>query len=368
VRIQAAVARAGEPGFSIEQARIDAPRDDEILVRIVAVGLCHTDLVAQTGAIVPLPAVLGHEGAGIVEAVGAGVTKVAPGDRVAITFRSCGQCGNCARGDAAYCHYFVPLNYAGTRLDGSRPISGDGTPLSASFFGQSSFGSHALTFERNVVKVPDAMPLELAGPLGCGIQTGAGAVMRALACSADSSLLVIGGGTVGLSAIMAAKVRECAAVIVVEPHAARRELALELGATHAIDPAAEPDLVAAVRSIVPAGADFALDTSGHPEAQNAAIAALAPRGTLGLVGISPPGTPPPGDANDILTRGIAIRGIIEGDSDPDIFIPELIALHLAGRLPFDRLVRRYPFTAINQAIADQHAGHCVKALLMMGEF
>jgi aryl-alcohol dehydrogenase len=365
MKIEAAIARTGQADFSIEAVDIDAPREDEILVRIVAVGLCHTDLVAQTGAIVALPAVLGHEGAGIVEAVGAKVSKVAPGDRVAITFRSCGGCGNCARGDAAYCHYFVPLNYMGTRPDGSRAIRGADEALSANFFGQSSFASHALTFERNVVKLPEEMPLHLAGPLGCGIQTGAGAIMRALACPAGSSLLIIGGGTVGLSAVMGAAIQGCAAVIVAEPHAERRALAIELGATHVIDPADEPDLAAAVRRIVPAGADFALDTSGHPEAQRAAVAALAPRGTLGLVGISPPGAPPPGEANDILTRGIAIRGIIEGDSDPDAFLPELIDLYLAGRLPFDRLVRTYPFAAINEAISDQHAGRCVKALLLM---
>jgi aryl-alcohol dehydrogenase len=368
MKIDAAIARPAQPGFSIEPIELDAPRDDEILVRIIAAGLCHTDLVAQAGAILPLPAVLGHEGAGIVEAVGNAVSKVAPGDRVMVTFRSCGGCGNCAQGLAAYCHYFAPLNYAGTRIDGSRTVaSSDGVPLAASFFGQSSFATHALTSERNVVRIPDAMPFELAAPLGCGVQTGAGAVLRSLACPVGSSIMIIGAGTVGLSAVMAAKIRQCGTIAVVEPHAARRALALELGATHAIDPAVETDLAAAIRAIVPSGINFALDTTGRPDAQLAAIAALAPRGTLGLVGISPPGAPVPGEANDLLSRGIAIRGIIEGDSDPDSFLPELIGLHLAGRLPVERLVTTYPFDAINTAVADQHAGRCVKPVLMMAE-
>lgn len=365
MQIDAAVARADQAGFSIEKVTLDAPRADEILVRIAAVGLCHTDLFAKAGGIIPLPAILGHEGSGVVEAVGADVVKVRPGDRVGLTFRSCGQCTNCAAGQAAYCHYLPALNYAGTRIDGTRTLTAGDETLSSSFFAQSAFATYALAYERNVIPLPDAMPLELAGPLGCGVQTGAGAVMRSLGCEAGSSIVIFGAGSVGLAAVMGAAIQACGAVIVVERHAARRTLAIELGATHVIDPAVAQDVASAVRAILPSGVNYALDTTGRPEVQSAGIACLAPRGVLGLVGISPPGSPPPGDANMLLTFGHSVRGINEGDSNPDTFIPELIDLHLAGRLPFDRLVRTYPFAAINDAVRDQLAGDCIKPILLM---
>jgi aryl-alcohol dehydrogenase len=366
MQIDAAVARADQAGFSIEKVTLDAPRPDEILVRIAAVGLCHTDLFAKAGGIIPLPAILGHEGSGVVEAVGADIVKVRPGDRVGLTFRSCGQCPNCVAGQAAYCHYLPALNYAGTRIDGTRTLTSGDEPLSSSFFAQSAFATYALAYERNVIPLPDAMPLELAGPLGCGIQTGAGAIMRSLACEAGSSLVIFGAGSVGLAAVMGAAIQACGAVIVVERHAARRDLALELGATHVIDPDAG-DVAAAVRAILPTGSAYALDTTGRPEVQTIGVACLAPRGVLGLVGIAPAGSPPPGEANMLLTFGHTIRGINEGDSNPDTFIPELIALHLEGRLPFDRLVRTYPFAAINDAVRDQLAGDCIKPILLMGD-
>lgn len=364
--IQAAVARAGSPGLSIETVQLEEPRADEIRVRIVAVGLCHTDLFAMTGSILQLPAVLGHEGAGVVEAVGPAVSKVKPGDRVAISFRSCGQCPNCNRGLPPYCYFFTPLNYAGTRLDGSRPLSSNSGLLSGNFFGQSSFATHAITYERNVVKVPDEMPLERAAPLGCGIQTGAGAVMQSLACESGSSLLIIGGGTVGLSAVMGAVLQGCSQIILVEPIAARRELARELGATHVFDPSTTPDLAAAVRGLLPAGVSYALDTSGRADSQAAALACLTPHGTLGLIGVTPPGTTLPGEVNSVITYGLTVKGIVEGDSDPDVFLPKLMSLHLQGRLPVDRLIRTYPLAEINQAMADQHNGSSIKPVLLTG--
>ncbi len=367
MRIEAAVARSAQGPFTIETVELDEPRDDEILVRVVGVGLCHTDLVFKAGGPIALPAVFGHEGAGIVEKIGKAVAKVKPGDRVAMTFRSCGQCARCARGDAAYCHTMPMLNYTGVRTDGARAISAGDERIAGNFFGQSSFATYALAYERNVVKVPDGVPLELMGPLGCGVQTGAGGIMRSLACEAGSSLLILGGGSVGLSAVMGAKIQGCATIIAVEPQAGRRALALELGATHAIDPAAAPDLAAAVRAISPIGVDYAFDTTGVPAVLNAAMQCLAPKGVFGIVGIAPPGTPMPGDLMSAVTFGHTVKGIIEGDSDPDVFIPELIAHYQAGRLPFDKLIRTYPLSDINQAIADQHHGDCVKVVLLTGQ-
>lgn len=367
MQVTAAVARQPDAPFVIEQVHLDEPREDEILVRVVAVGVCHTDLVFKATSTIALPAVLGHEGSGIVERIGAKVTKVAPGDRVAMTFRSCGACPRCQKGEPAYCHSMPMLNYTGMRTDGSKTLSAHGEAVAGNFFGQSSFATRALCYERNVVKVPDGFPLELAGPLGCGIQTGAGGIMRSLACEAGSSLLILGGGAVGLSAVMGAALQNCATIIVVEPHEPRRALALELGATHVIDPKAETDLVKAVRAIVPVGVDYAFDTTGLPPLLQATMQCLGPHGVFGIVGIPPAGTPMPGDMGTVLTFGHTVKGIIEGDSDPDVFIPELIAHHQAGRLPLDRLVRTYPLHEINEAVAAQHRGDCVKIILLTGE-
>lgn len=367
MKITAAVARKGQADFSIETLDLDEPAPDEIVVRIVGVGICHTDLVFKSGAIgYAFPAVLGHEGSGIVERTGSQVTKVVPGDRVALTFRSCGHCDRCGAGDAAYCRTMPLLNYVGCRTDGSTALRDADAAVRSNFFGQSSFASHALTYERNVVTLPDDIPLELMGPLGCGVQTGAGTVLRSLDVNPGSSLLVLGGGTVGLSAVMAAKIRACAQVILVEPHASRRALGLELGATDVIDPATAPDLEAAVRAVAPLGVDYAIDTTGLPAVLQATMMCLGSMGVLAIVGIAPPGTPIPGDLTRLMSMGQSIRGIVEGDSDPDRFIPELVALFKAGKLPFDRLITCYGLSAINDAVRDVHDGRCVKVVLLPG--
>ena len=365
MKVQAALAIAPGQPFDVRTLELEEPRLDEILVRIVGVGVCHTDLVFKDAGIIPPPVVLGHEGSGIVERVGANVRKVVPGDRVALTFRSCGACPRCASGDAAYCHTMPQLNYAGVRTDGTKALALDGKPVAGNFFGQSSFATYALAYVRNVVKVPTGVALELMGPLGCGIQTGAGGVMRSLACTPGSSLLVTGGGPVGLSAVMGAKIQRCGTVIVVEPHAKRRDLAREFGATHVIDPKATPDIAAAVRAILPIGVDYAFDSTGIPDVQQAVMKALAPKGVFGIVGITPPGTPMPGDVNTVMTFGHTVEGIIEGDSDPDVFLPQLIEHHRKGELPFDRMIKTFPFAQINEAIEAQHRGDCVKVVLLM---
>lgn len=364
-KVTAAVARSIKGPFTLETLELDAPRADEILIRVAGVGLCHTDLIARDGMMpFALPAVLGHEGSGVVEAVGASVKKVKPGDAVALTFRSCGSCARCLRGEPAYCHTMPALNYAGARTDGSKALRSGMEEIVSNFFGQSSFATYALAYERNVVKLPPDVPIAIMGPLGCGVQTGAGGVMRSLACEKGSSILILGGGGVGLSAVMGAVIQGCNPIILLEPHSARRELAKSLGATHVIDPNVEKDLPAAVRAIVPIGVDYAFDTTGIPALLQTTMACLGPHGVFGIVGVPPPGTPVPGDLLTAITYGHSVKGIIEGDSDPDTFIPELIALFKAGRFPFDRLIKTYPMSEINRAIEEQHRGDCVKVVLL----
>jgi len=364
MQVTAAVARDPDHDFTIEVLALDEPRDDEILVRVSAVGICHTDLVVKRDSSDQAPVVLGHEGAGTVVKVGEAVTKVKVGDKVALSFRSCGHCRQCATGHPAYCDDMIALNFSGLRTDGSKSLRDVRGAIAGNFFGQSSFASFCLAYERNTVVVPGDMPMELLAPLGCGVQTGAGAVMRELACKVGTSILVTGGGAVGLSAVMGAVIQGCKIIVVLEVQSERRLLAQKLGATHVIDPGAELNIAQAVRRVCPAGVDYALDTTGLANVQSAAIDALARRGTLGLVAISPPETPMPGSLMTFMAAGQRIQGIVEGDSDPQTFIPELISLYRAGRFPIDKLVRTYPLTDINRAIRDQRNGSCTKAVLL----
>ena len=364
---QAAVATSANSDFSIQTVTIDGPRAGEVLVRIAGVGVCHTDLVMRDQwDDLAKPAVLGHEGSGVIEVLGEGVEGFAIGDKVLLGFSSCGQCHNCAKDLPSYCVQFVPLNYSGFRLDDSSTAYSDGDQrISSHFFGQSSFATLAVVRAGNLVKVNDTkLPLEILGPLGCGFQTGAGAVMRAMDAQAGSTLIVFGGGPVGLAAVMAGAIRECARVILVEPVAARRDIALGIGATHTIDPAAG-DLAAAIQAIAPEGTDFALDTTGNVAVIETGLATLGLRGTFGIVGV-PKDMMATASFNivHVMGAGQKIMGIIEGDSDQVTFIPELLEHQAAGQFPFEKLITTFPLSQINEAIAAQARGDCIKVVLI----
>jgi aryl-alcohol dehydrogenase len=335
-----------------------------VLVRIVAVGICHTDAIVRDQYYpFPLPGVLGHEGSGIVEEVGANVTKVVPGDHVVLTYMSCGQCRYCERGEPAYCSDFFMLNVGGTRTDGTTgTCDAQGRVLHDHFFGQSSFATYAIAHRRNVVKVAKDIPLEILGPLGCGIQTGAGAILNSLRVSVGQSVAVFGVGGVGLSAVMAARTAGAAVIIALDVTQSRLKLALELGATHIVDSGKE-DPVEAVRRISGGGVDYTLDTSGKPSVLRQAIDALGIRGTCGVVGAPPLGTEASFDINSLMIPGRSIRGICEGDSVATEFIPQLIELYRQGRFPFDRLIKFYAFEDINMAIDDAAKGLTIKPVL-----
>ncbi|SHO66955.1 aryl-alcohol dehydrogenase [Pseudoxanthobacter soli DSM 19599] len=365
-KIVAAVVREKGAAFQIEDATIGEPRPGEVLVRIVAVGVCHTDIIVRDQYYpVPLPGVLGHEGSGIVEAVGPGVAAVEPGDHVVLTFQSCGHCGPCESGHPAHCADFFAQNFGGGRKDGSTATcDGHGHALHDHFFGQSSFGSYAMAHERNVVKVPKDAPLELLGPLGCGIQTGAGAVLRAMKVPAGARFAVFGSGAVGLSAVMAARIAGATTIIAVDVTQSRLDLALTLGATHAIN-SREADPVARIREITGGGADFTLESSGRPEVLRQAIDALGIQGTCGIVGAPKLGTEASFDVNMVMIPGKRIMGIVEGDAVPKVFIPQLVDLYMQGRFPFDKLVKFYDFDEINRAVADSESGITIKPILRL---
>ena len=363
--VTAAVVEHEHAPFELHAVEVGALYPDEVLIDVAAVGICHSDLLARAGAfLVPLPAVLGHEGAGTVVAVGDAVTRVAPGDRVVLSYDSCGHCPTCAQRRPSYCHEFVPRNFGGRRPDGTSALSRDGAPLHAHFFGQSSFAERAVSREDSVVKVDADIPFALLAPFGCGIQTGAGAVINVLAPHAGASIAIFGAGGVGMSAIMAARAVGCGTIVAVDLDVGRLELALELGATHAVN-AAEADAVEAVRAVTGGGAAYSLECTGRPQVLRQTVDVLAPTGVCGLVGVQAPGTPLALEANDIIPFGRTIRGIIEGDSVPSQFIPRLLELWRHGRFPVERLVQTFDFDQINAAVHEAERGAAVKPVLLV---
>ncbi len=368
MKIRAAVVWEQSGPFGIEEIELEEPRDDEVLVRIVSAGICRTDLEGRDGhlpMIPPPPSVYGHEGAGVVERVGKRVKKVQPGDHVVLGWSSCGECASCRSGNDPYCASFVPYNFGGARPDGTTTLRKGDQIVHSSFFGQSSFASFASVSERNVAKVRKDVPLEILGPMGCGIRTGAGAVMNALQPKAGSSIAIFGIGPVGMSAILAAAVCGCTRVIAVDINPDRLEMSKSFGATHTIH-SGKTDPVTAIREITGVGADFALECSGIPKVLRQAVDSLVgggPRcGICGLIGSAAPGTDVGLDMQCIL-NGRTVRGILAGDSVSDLFIPALVELYLQGRFPFDRMITFYPFEEIAKAVEDMEKGKVIKPVL-----
>jgi aryl-alcohol dehydrogenase len=364
--VTAAVVETGGAPFALEDLELGSVQPGEVRVRMAASGICHTDLLIRDGSFpTPMPVVLGHEGAGTVEEIGSAVTRVAVGDRIALSYASCGSCPTCASGRPFYCAGFFPHNFLATRPDGTTALSRDGQAVHSHFFGQSSFATGAIVPERSVVAIPDDVPFEVVAPFGCGVQTGAGSVINAVRPQAGSSIAVFGAGGVGLSAVMAAVVCGCAQIVVVDVRAGRLDLARELGATDTVN-AAEEDPVQAIRELTGGGVDASLEASGVPGVLRQAVDVLAPDSMCGLVGAPPLGTEEAIDVNGLLSTGRIVRGLVEGHSVPQVFIPRLIELWRAGRLPVERLVRAYDFDQINEAAADALAGDVVKPVLRIG--
>ena len=363
MRIDAAVSRPGAPAPAIETVELAGPRADELLVRIVATGICHTDLHAHEGRLSPLPIVLGHEGAGVVEAVGAAVRGFAAGDHVVLSGSSCGACPNCAAGTPSYCDEAMARTFGGGRMDGSLALAdAAGAGVHSHFFGQSSFATYAVVPERTAVKIDRDVPLEIAGPLACGVITGAGSVIESLRVGAGDTIAIFGVGGVGLSAVMAARLVGADRIVAVDLNRERLALALELGATDAIEADSE-DLVARIRAVTGRGVGYSFNTTTSPAVFTAAVDCLAMRGVAGFVTAPRGEWAPP--MFPLLAGGRTVRGILGGDADPQRFIPMLLNYWRQGRFPFDRLLRFYAFAEIGQAFADIAAGRVIKPVLRM---
>lgn len=367
MKTHAAVARTPKAEFSIEEIELPELGATDVLVRIIGVGVCHTDIASRDGLLgAPFPAIFGHEGSGVVEKVGAGVSKLKAGDHVVLAPNSDGTCHQCERGEPMYCDHFNELNFQ-TDPDGPAATLADGARAYLKYFGQSSFAHYAIASERNAIAVRKDVPLNILGPLGCGIQTGAGTVMNGMRPQDGASIAILGTGPVGMAAILGAVACGCATVIAVDRVPERLALAADIGATHGIDTTIQSDVGAAIREIAPEGVDFIVDSAGVQPLITSALGGLGRLGELGLVAV-----PPTADRIlelpwfPMLLAGQRVRGYVEGNSIPDIFIPQMVELYRQGRFPFDKLIKTYRFDEINLAIEDQHKGTTIKAVLETG--
>ncbi|WP_037240683.1 NAD(P)-dependent alcohol dehydrogenase [Rhodococcus wratislaviensis] len=363
--ILAAVARAPHQPLDFVTLQLDDPRPNELVVEVRAVGICHSDLSGRDQHYpFPLPGVLGHEGVGIVRAIGSEVTTAKVGDRVVMSQAFCGECEACRAGSVTACRHTVGLALNGVRADGSGIIAdGAGAKVSGAFLGQSSWATHALVREPNLALLPDDIPWEVAAPMACGVQTGAGAILNVLRPGPSDSVVVFGAGTVGLSAVMAAKHIGCETIVVVDMLASRLELARELGATHTVNPSSD-DVVAAVQAATNGGADYAVEASGARSAGPLAVDGLHAHGTCILLGTPPFGTKIELDWIGIVS-GRTVLGAPFGGGTPSMTIGKLLELRAAGELPVEKLVRTYPFADIEKAIADMESGVTIKPVLIL---
>lgn len=363
-----AVTASQGAAFELRDLIVDDPLDDEIVVRIVASGICHTDVSAQNQVIpFPLPALLGHEGAGVVERVGRGVQTLKEGDHVVVSFNFCGECTQCVTGRPVQCDTWVPRNLVGgSRMDGSSPMHlADGGPLHAHFFGQSSFATRVVVRAAAAIRVPQEAPLPMLAPLVCGFQTGAATMLQVLAPELGHTVAIFGAGGVGLSALMAVMLTPANRVIVIDVVPERLALAKELGATHIVN-AATDDSVEAIKEITGGrGADRIIEASGNTAVLKQALTSMATDSIVAIVGAPPFGSEVAVDVLDAIVKGPRIIGVNQGRSVPRVVIPALVDHFLSGRMPFDKLIRTYPLADINDAIHDMHSGATIKPVLLM---
>lgn len=359
MRATAAVLEQSGGPFTVTEVDLDDPRPDEVLVQVTSVGICGTDL--EFANFFRTPAVLGHEGAGVVERVGSAVTSVRPGDHVAMSFASCGTCSLCLTGSPAYCRSFDAINFTGRRPDGTSAVSRHGEPIYAHFLGQSSFASHVVAPQRAVVRIDPEIDLAPVGPFGCGFQTGAGGVLNVLQPRPGQTIAVFGAGAVGAAAIIAAALSNCGVIAAVDVNPAKLDAAKAYGATHAVD--ATGDVAEQLRAIVPIGFDYVIDTTGRAATLRTAVEALGPLGRAGVIGIGPSETME-FEWRSVL-NGRTITGIIGGSSLPQLFLPKLLELFTRGDFPVDRMITYFPFEQINDAVAAVRNGSVAKAVLKL---
>lgn len=371
ITVHAAVASSPDEPFATVQLALRSPAAHELLVKVAATGICHTDVMSKVKGLCAFPIVLGHEGVGVVEQVGDAVTEFVPGDHVLMTYDYCGECPQCMGGAPSYCNDHGLLNFAGTRPDGAMThyTSGSTVPdVHGSFFQQSSFATYALSHVTNTIKVDKALPLATLAPLGCGVQTGAGTVMNTLEVEPDSAIAIFGCGCVGLSAVMAARIEGASTIVAVDLNPSRLDMAEQLGATHTLNPSDFEDgdaLLAAIGDISNGGLNYSIDTTGNPTVLRHAFDSCGPLGVTAMIAPGVPGTEVTVEMMGLLP-GKSLRGVVQGDSQSKTFIPKLISLWQQGEFPFDKLVTMFDsIDSVEDAVAAMSEGTVIKPVVVI---
>lgn len=366
MKVIVAVAAAPRAPLRLQEATLDSPRPGEVLVSLVASGICHTDAMARDGKMpFALPGVLGHEGAGMVQEVGDSVEGIVAGDAVLLGWPYCGRCRRCLGGQPRYCQHLPSLLFGGKRPDGTTTLlHADGSPLHGLFFGQSSFATHALVDARSVVKVSTSLPLEAVGTLGCGFSAGAGAVLHAARPEPGSSVVVYGAGAVGLAAVMAARLSPATMIVAVDRNPARLALARKLGAMETVDVTGLRNVARTVREACGGPADIAIECTGQPRVIRQAIETIGMLGLCCLVGTSEAAEEFSAHQQSTLW-GKRIRGCMGGEARGQEFVPALLRLAEQGRFPFTELIEYLPFDDPEAALAASCGGEVVKPVLLI---
>jgi Zn-dependent alcohol dehydrogenase len=366
--MRAAVSSAVNAGMVIEDLTLDEPGPTEVLVRIAAAGVCHSDYHYLSGDLsCPRPVVPGHEGAGVVEAVGDQVTAVRPGDAVCLMWRPrCGHCRFCLSGRSELCQSGAIHATSGGLQDGTTRLSRADGERVHHLMGVSCFAQYAVVSERAVIPIPADVPPEVAAIAGCAVITGVGTVLNAIGACAGQGLAVFGAGGVGLSVVMGAVLAGAYPIVAVDVVAERLAAASRLGATHVID-ASRADVAGALADIQPGGLDWAVEAIGRPETLSQAFDALCPGGTLVAIGLARAGQELHLPINPLVQRERRIIGSLYGSANPLLDVPKLLELYRAGRLPIDQLIgERYPLAAINDAFADLVGGSVGRGIVIPG--
>ncbi len=351
--------------LELRDVEVQSPQAGEVLVRMAAGGVCHSDLHAMTGHLVAsLPAILGHEGSGIVTDVGPGVTSVKPGDHVIPLWRlSCGSCEYCSGGRPALCPEGTQIRMTGRLLDGSTRFTLDGKEIKH-FAGVSTFSEYSVIPARAVLKIPDDFPLDRAALLGCAVITGVGAVFNCARVRPGSSVAVFGAGGIGLNVIQGAAIAGAEKIIAVDVLPNKLEFARQFGATHTIN-GASGNAVEQIKALTDGkGVEYAFEAIGLPATMRQAYDSLRKRGMAVVIGVAPMTTEVSVPVMTLVYEERILTGSVYGSSRPAIDIPKLIALYRGGKLKLDELLtRRYPFAEINEAYGALERGEVARSVV-----
>ena len=365
--MKAAVLYEGGKPLVIEEVTLDPPKAHEVRVRVAAAGVCHSDwhTISGDSPSTLLPQILGHEGAGVVEEVGADVSYVKPGDHVILLYRpACGRCDVCSRGKPSLCPAAAALGATGKLYDGTSRLH-RGDQEIRHYSAVSCFAEQCVVPDTGVLKIGDDIPLDIAALVGCAVIAGVGAVVNTARVEPGSSVLVIGAGGIGLSAVMGAHLAGAYPIIACDVVDSKLDKARELGASHVIR-ADREDVVQAVKDATGGeGADFAFEAIGKTQAMAQAFDALYIAGTAVVIGLPAPGAELPVKVRPLIVGERTLKGSFNGSNRPYQDLPRLLKLYRGGRLPLDRLLtNRYPLDQINEAYADLLGGRVARAVIV----